>query len=86
SRLGLLTELADTDDDVHPRASQLAAGLAAGPPAGYAEIKRLLRRDGDFADALEAESAAQSACGRTADHRNAVDAFVNKRKPEFEGR
>lgn len=83
---GLLTEVAETDDEVLPRARQLAEQLAAGPTLAFAQVKKLLRRDDGFAEALEAEAKAQDVCGASVDHRNAVDAFVSKRKPEFEGR
>lgn len=85
-QLGLLTELVDTDDDVLPRATALATELAAGPTVCFAQMKRQLRQDGDFDTALTTEAEAQAACGFTADHAGAVDAFVNKRRPTFEGR
>jgi 2-(1,2-epoxy-1,2-dihydrophenyl)acetyl-CoA isomerase len=39
-----------------------------------------------FEEALEFESRCMTETGRTADHRAAVAAFVNKEKPTFEGR
>ncbi|HEY0530177.1 MAG TPA: enoyl-CoA hydratase, partial [Actinoplanes sp.] len=41
---------------------------------------------GTLSDALAAEAQAQAICGATADHKAAVDAFVAKRTPVFEGR
>ena len=41
-RLGLLTELADDDEQVLPTAQELAARLAAGPTVAYGQIKREL--------------------------------------------
>ncbi|HEV7712346.1 MAG TPA: enoyl-CoA hydratase, partial [Asanoa sp.] len=41
---------------------------------------------GTLGDALAAEAQAQTIAGATADHRNATVAFVEKRKPTFEGR
>ncbi|MEO3755920.1 enoyl-CoA hydratase-related protein [Streptomyces sp. B6B3] len=66
----------------------LARQLAAGPTAAFAETKALLRAaaDGDLDAALEREAAAQRRLGATADHRNAVRAFLNREKPHFEGR
>ncbi|MGH3431924.1 MAG: enoyl-CoA hydratase-related protein, partial [Thermocrispum sp.] len=66
---------------------QLAAQLAAGPGAAYREIKQVLAgaRTSTLADALKAEDAAQTRLGSTHDHREAVDAFVNKRAPKFTG-
>jgi 2-(1,2-epoxy-1,2-dihydrophenyl)acetyl-CoA isomerase len=87
-RLGLLTTIVDSDDDVLPRAQALAARLAAGPTIAYAAIKRELSVGdaGTLADALSAEAQAQAITGATADHRNATAAFVKKEKAIFEGR
>jgi 2-(1,2-epoxy-1,2-dihydrophenyl)acetyl-CoA isomerase len=87
-RLGLLTRVVDTDAGVLPAAQELAARLAAGPTVAYGAIKRQLSIGdaGTLADALSAEAQAQAISGATADHRNATAAFVNKRKPTFEGR
>jgi 2-(1,2-epoxy-1,2-dihydrophenyl)acetyl-CoA isomerase len=88
SRAGLLTSLADSDDDVLPRAHALAARLAAGPSVAYAEIKRCLAGSATstFEAALAAEAESQAIAGQTADHRNATAAFLSKQKPTFEGR
>ena len=83
---GLPFELVPADQ-VRPAAASLAAALAAGPTAAYAETKRLLV-DGasrPFADSLAAEGAAQRRLGTTADHANAVRAFLAKEKPTFLG-
>lgn len=83
---GLVAELVPAGE-VRPAAAALAAQLAEGPTAAYAETKRLLA-DGPsrpLADSLAAESAAQRRLGVTADHANAVQAFLAKRKPTFRG-
>lgn len=87
-RLGLLTRLVSDDEQVLPAAQELAARLAAGPTVAYGAIKRELSIGdaGTLSDALAAEAQAQSICGGTTDHKNAVEAFVAKRKPVFEGR
>ncbi|MFI5840691.1 enoyl-CoA hydratase-related protein [Catenuloplanes sp. NPDC051500] len=87
-KLGMLTRLTDTDDQVLPVAQELAARLAAGPTVAYAAIKRELSvgTAGTLSDALAAEAQAQAITGGTTDHRNATTAFVNKEKPIFEGR
>lgn len=87
-RLGLLTRLADTDDDVLPAATALAGQLAAGPTVAYAQIKRELVTggSGNLHDALAAEADAQATCGRTTDHAGAIEAFLAKTRPTFEGK
>ena len=75
-------------DEVRRKATELAAALAAGPTAAYAETKRLLI-DGaarPFEESLSAEAAAQSRLGTTVDHGAAVRAFLAKDKPVFTGR
>ena len=74
-------------DQVRAKAADLVGALAAGPTAAHAETKRLLI-DGasrPFADSLAAEGAAQGRLGVTADHGNAVRAFLAKEKPIFQG-
>lgn len=87
-RLGLLTRLVDTDDDVLPTAHDLAARLAAGPTVAYAQIKRELAAgaSGTLAEALATEAEAQHIAGTTEDHRAATAAFVAKQRPAFHGR
>ncbi|WP_433223670.1 enoyl-CoA hydratase-related protein [Dactylosporangium sp. CS-047395] len=86
--LGMLTRLAESDEDVLPTALELADRLAAGPTVAYAQIKRELAvgGSGSLADALAVEAEAQATCGRTADHQNATASFVNKQKPVYSGR
>lgn len=86
--MGLLSRLLEDDEQVLPAAQELAARLAAGPTVAYGAIKRELSIGdaGTLSDALAAEAQAQAICGRTTDHRAAVDAFVAKQKPAFEGR
>lgn len=74
-------------DGVASAAAELAARLAAGPTTAYGWIKRQLRAAAttDLADALRLEAEAQTACGVTADHRGAIEAFVRKQPPTFTG-
>lgn len=74
--------------DVLATATELATRLAAGPTVAYAGVKRALAvaATSDFATALDTEAEVQAACGRTEDHRNATNAFLNKQQPAFQGR
>lgn len=74
--------------DVLETALELARRLAAGPTLAYAEIKQAVAIGAvsDLGTVLAAEGAAQARLGVTADHREAVEAFLAKRRPHFGGR
>jgi 2-(1,2-epoxy-1,2-dihydrophenyl)acetyl-CoA isomerase len=75
------------DDELATEAAGLAARLAAGPTAAYAAIKEALAfaATHTLAESLEKEAELQAWLGKTADHRAATEAFVNKQKPVYEG-
>lgn len=82
---GLVGRVVPTDE-LGAEAAKLGARLAAGPTAAYAETKRLLAPARALSPAMfELEAQAQTRLGRTADHRNAVDAFLAKEPPSFTG-
>jgi 2-(1,2-epoxy-1,2-dihydrophenyl)acetyl-CoA isomerase len=66
----------------------LTRELAAGPTAAYGELRRLLARSGSIslADGLDAELAACTRGGATADGREGIAAFAERREPRFQGR
>nr|WP_134718536.1 enoyl-CoA hydratase-related protein [Saccharomonospora xinjiangensis] len=86
-RLGLVGEVVP-DEELAARAQAVAAQLAAGPTSAYAKVKSTVAAaaSSSLAEALAAEDAAQTELGRTADHREAVEAFVEKRRPKFTGK
>jgi 2-(1,2-epoxy-1,2-dihydrophenyl)acetyl-CoA isomerase len=75
-------------DELAATAGDLAARLAAGPTLAYAESKRLIASavNPPLADTLRAEADAQRRLGMSADHAGAVEAFLSKQKPAFDGR
>ncbi len=84
---GMIWE-AVTDDafDAHWRAR--AAHLAQGPTKAFGAVKRVIRAswDNDLDTQLALEASEQGECGESRDFREGVLAFVEKRKPKFEGR
>jgi enoyl-CoA hydratase/carnithine racemase len=68
--------------------AEWAARLAAGPPVALSMSKALLNAGAarSMAEAVEAEAQAQSLNFTTADVAEAMQAFVEKREPRFEGR
>ena len=84
---GLVHRVVDADR-VAGEAQELAGRLAAGPTAAYAAVKQVLVSAATDAleDTLAREAVLQVALGRTADHAEAVEAFLAKRAPRFTGR
>ena len=76
----------DTGFETHWRAR--AAHLASGPTVAYRALKEALRASygNDLPRQLALEAELQGRCGRTRDFKEGVLAFLEKRKPGFEGR
>jgi 2-(1,2-epoxy-1,2-dihydrophenyl)acetyl-CoA isomerase len=72
-------------DRLQPEAEAVAARLAAGPTTAIGHVKRLLRgaEGSGWSEQLDAERAAMVDCGRTADAREGIVAFNERRAPEF---
>jgi enoyl-CoA hydratase/carnithine racemase len=66
--------------------NELAQRLARGPAFALAKTKEMLNREMhmNLAAALESEAQAQAICMQHPDYREAYEAFVGKRKPNFE--
>lgn len=76
------------DADVMAEAERISRELAAGPTEAYGGIKRLFlqapRRS--FESQLEDEAQTLAAISKTADAREGIKAFRDKRTPNFQGR
>ncbi len=75
------------DAEFAGRADELAAGLAEGPTLSYAGAKRELNKwlYERMAGQLEFEAAIQQEMAGSADFKEGVSAFLEKRRPRFTG-
>ena len=85
--LGIFNEVV-ADDELMARTRALAESIASGPPIALRYMKENLNRavDADLRSALALEADRMVRCTRTEDHREAVAAFIGKRKPTFQGK
>jgi 2-(1,2-epoxy-1,2-dihydrophenyl)acetyl-CoA isomerase len=83
---GLVTRAVPAED-LEAQALAAARALAAGPTVAYGEMRRLLARSLslDIEGGLAAELAACLRTGATADGREGIRAFGERRDPRFEG-
>src|SRR4051812_974974 len=74
-------------EQVLPEAQALATRLAAGPTAAYRAVKTVLATaaTASLEETLALEARLQTELGQTADHREAVEAFLEKRPAQFSG-
>ncbi len=75
------------DDELMPTVRELATELAAGGTLAYGAVKRMLHETfaGTLETQMEMEARAIAAMSHTHDGREGIDAFLNKRRPEFRG-
>jgi 2-(1,2-epoxy-1,2-dihydrophenyl)acetyl-CoA isomerase len=84
---GLVSEVVE-DQKLAERAAERAAALAVMPTRGIGLTKRLFdhAENATLEEQLELEAQLQTAATQTADFREGVAAFLEKREPRFEGR
>jgi len=77
-----------THDTFETRVRELARRIAHGPLVSYRYMKQNvnLALTSDFRALLDREAITHLRCGQTADHREGVAAFLEKREPQFQGR
>lgn len=84
--LGLVNRVVP-DTELREAAFALAKSLAEGPSIALARIKDNLDHavSSDFLDSMDQEAENMVRSARTTDHKEAVRAFIDKRKPTFVG-
>ena len=86
-RLGLFMEVVQPEE-LMLRALELAAQMAAKPPQTLRLTKRMMKlaQRSELPDFLDLCATFQAMAHHTADHHEAVDAFLEKRTPHYEGK
>ena len=84
---GMIWDVID-DDQLVEQSREMATTLAAQPTKGFAFTKQALYASATntLDEQLELEKELMRAAGQTQDYKAGVDAFMNKRTPEFVGR
>lgn len=87
AELGLATKVVPADA-LEGEVAGLARRLADGPTVSFGAIRRSVAHSAghDLESSLAFEAEMMALTGATADHREAVAAFMAKQKPVFEGR
>ena len=85
--LGIFNEVV-ADGELRARTAELARSIASGPPIALRYMKENLNRavDADLRACLAIEADRMARSSRTEDHKEAVQAFLAKRRPKFIGR
>jgi len=86
-QMGLVSKVVD-DDKLMDEARALAQRIAVNPAYGLRMAKRLLREGerSELQTLLDMSASMQAIAHQSEDHKEAVNAFVEKRKPVFKNR
>lgn len=86
-QMGLVSQVVD-DDKLMDAARALARRIAVNPAYGLRMAKRLLREGerSELQTLLDMSASMQAIAHQSEDHKEAVNAFVEKRKPVFKNR
>jgi 2-(1,2-epoxy-1,2-dihydrophenyl)acetyl-CoA isomerase len=86
-RLGLVNGVF-SEDSLQDEVMAIGRRLAQGPTVAYRYMKENLNRavHGEMGECLDMEATHHIHCGQTRDHKEAAQAFVDKREPDFQGR
>lgn len=85
-RMGMIYKVF-ADDIFEQETKKIAAALAAMPTQGLAYTKQLLNMSfhADYLEQLSEEDVFQQRAAETADYKEGINAFLEKRKPTFTG-
>ena len=85
-RIGLYNQVVSSTAELATATNTLAERLAKGPGFALAKTKEMLNRElnMNLEAALECEAQAQAICMQHPDYREAYEAFVAKREPNFD--
>jgi len=86
-RYGLASRINESPEALQQELDELAHKLAAGPTRAYHLIRQLMDQAASrpWEQVLQLERDVQDALAHTHDHGEAVDAFLHKRQPRFQG-
>ncbi len=86
-RIGLINRVVP-DSSLLDQGLSVARSIASGPPLALRNAKHAVRKgaESDLDAALELEADLQSICLLSKDHREGVEAFLEKREPKFTGK
>lgn len=86
-QLGLFNRVV-ADEELASATLELARQIASGPPIALGYMKENINRavTGDLRSCLALEADRMTRCAATKDHKEAVNAFLEKRPPLFSGR
>ena len=86
-RLGLLNRVV-VHDELTAHVNEIAGRIAYGPLTSYRYMKANINfaQTADFRTVLDREAETHLRCGQTEDHKEGVQAFLEKRQPNFTGR
>jgi enoyl-CoA hydratase len=83
--IGLVNKIV-YDEELMEKALEMAGIIAQRGPAAIRMAKRLINEHQEIEEGLKREMVSFAECFATRDHREGINAFLEKRKPEYKGR